>query len=623
MIYKFVSTIFSKGLKEISRTKMRIRIGILIVIILSLSLSVGCATAPKKPVTIEKGDYEHTKKYISWFIQKEMEKHHVQGLTIALVDNQQIIWVQGFGYADVAKKVPAAPETVYPTGSIAKLFTIVAALQLAEQGKIRLDQPLQTYLPEFSIKTRFPDGDPITPRSIMTHHSGLPSDRLKGIMSRNPIPLTNIVKEIKDEYVAYPPNFIFSYSNLAMRLLGTMVEKVSGQAFASYMDESVLKPIGMTHASFLLTPDIQPFLSKGYKDGRETKDFLLHDLPSPEGPLYASATDLCRFIQMVFANGKAGGRTILKAETLLEMFQPQNKHVPLDLDFRIGLGWFLNDVHIKSAGLVASHGGASSLFFSQLIILPEHKLGVVVLANSSTALEVVNKVAEEALKRALEAKAGITQPEMVKPLHEPISPWSQMALKDYEGHYATGSRVYTVSRKGERLYTRLMGKPVQLVPYGVGLFSIQYRLFGIIPIKVGQLEGLELSLTRIADRDVLVLHDHGKKRLLGEKIEAGPVPEAWLKRVGEYELVDQGDYFPMIEKAQLKYEDHLMILDVSTSILANLGIERLRFAIGPVSDTEAIILGLGRNMGETIQVVTENGEERLRYSGCEFRKKSE
>lgn len=122
----------------------------------------------------------------------------------------------------------------------------------------------------------------------------------------------------------------------------------------------------------------------------------------------------------------------------------------------------------------------------------------------------VNRVAEEALKRALEAKTGITQPEMKKPLHEPIPPWSPMALKDYEGHYATGFRVYTVSRKGKRLYTRLMGKPVQLVPYGMGLFSIQYRLFGIIPIKVEQLQGLKFSLTRIVGRDVLVLHDHGK-----------------------------------------------------------------------------------------------------------------
>jgi hypothetical protein len=79
----------------------------------------------------------------------------------------------------------------------------------------------------------------------------------------------------------------------------------------------------------------------------------------------------------------------------------------------------------------------------------------------------------------------------------------------------------------------------------------------------------------------------------------------------------------MIEKAQLRYEDHLLTLDVTTPMLSNVGIERLRFAVGPVSNTEAVIRGLGRNMGETIQAVTEKGEVRLRYSGCEFRRKSE
>ncbi len=165
-----------------------------------------------------------------------------------------------------------------------------------------------------------------------------------------------------------------------------------------------------------------------------------------------------------------------------------------------------------------------------------------------------------------------------------------------------------------------MGKPVQLAPHGIGLFSIQYRLFGLIPIKVEQLEGFKFSLTRIAGRDILVLHHEGKRYLLGEKIEPYPIPYAWLKRVGDYEFVNPGDYFPIIEKATLKYEDNLLILDVTMSMLGAFGIERLRFAIGPVSNTEAIILGLGRNMGETIHVVNKS-EERLLYSGCEFRKK--
>ncbi len=551
-----------------------------------------------------------------------MKKDNVQGLSIALVDDQEMVWTRGFGYADVKKKIPSTPETVYPVGSIAKLFTIIAALQLAEQNKIDIDQSLQTYLPEFSIKTRFPDSGPITPRTMMTHHSGLPSDWLKEMMSRNPSPFTDLAKELKDEYTVHPPNFIFSYSNLAMRLLGHVVENVSGQAFVSYLDESVLRPMGMTKTSFVPQPDLKPCLSKGYKDGKETEEWFIRDLPSPDGPLYATVIDLSYFMQMIFANGMAGNQRILKPETLAEMFRPQNSQVPLDLDFRIGLGWFLNDIDLKNAGLVASHGGALPLFYSQLAILPEHKLGVVVLANSSTGLRLVNKVAEKALKLALAEKTGMREPNQEKSAEVPLPLQPQMS-EEYTGHYAAGLKVFTVRAEGKRLYTRLMGRDVQLVPDRNGLFFLQYRLFGLIPIKIRQLEGIKFSLSPISGRKVLVLHHQGKRHLLGEKIEENPIPDVWLRRVGAYELINPGNYFPMIENATLRYEDRLLILDVTMPILGDLGAGRLKFAIAPLSDTEAIILGLGRNMGETIHVVHQNGEERIRYSGCEFRRKSE
>jgi len=377
----------------------------------------------------------------------------------------------------------------------------------------------------------------------------------------------------------------------------------------------------MTSASFFPRQEVKALLSKGYRNGEESEDLLLCNQPSPESSLYASVIDLSRFIRMIFADGMAEQTRFLRPDTLREMLTPQNSNIPLDLDFRIGLGWFLNDVDIKNAGLVASHGGSLSLFHSQLIILPGHKLGVAVLANSSTALSVVNHVAEEALKSALEAKTGIRQPKEEKSASEPISPWSRMALKKYEGHYATGIRVYTVRRKGERLYTSLMGKPVQLVSKGNGLFSVRYYLFGFIPIKLGQLEDFEFSLDHIAGREVLVLHHQGRKHVLGEKIEPGPIPEVWLRRVGEYQIINPENYFPVLERASLQYEDHLLILDVKVSPIGGLGVNRLSFAIRPVSDTEAIICGLGRNLSETIHVVNRNGEERFLYSGCEFIKK--
>ncbi len=118
-----------------------------------------------------------------------------------------MVWSQGFGYADKVNSIAATPETVYRVvGSISKLFTDRLVMQLAGQGKLDIDKPLQTYLPNFSIKSRFTNAYPITPRNIMTHHSGLPGDVGRGMWTKNPAQFNQLVGRLSDEYVAYPPN---------------------------------------------------------------------------------------------------------------------------------------------------------------------------------------------------------------------------------------------------------------------------------------------------------------------------------------------------------------------------------------------------------------------------------
>jgi len=151
-------------------------------------------------------------------------------------------------------------------------------MQLAEQGKIDIDEPLTRYLPEFSIKTRFPGTGSITPRNMMTHHSGLPANFYKGILSKDPEPFTKVINKLKDEYVAYPPDFVYSYSNLGVTLLGNLVERVSGMGFTSYMDGSLLRPLGMDSSSFSVRPGM--VVAKGYRNGKETIEPAIRDLPA-------------------------------------------------------------------------------------------------------------------------------------------------------------------------------------------------------------------------------------------------------------------------------------------------------------------------------------------------------
>jgi len=328
--------------------------------ILLLTVSIaGCSGAPTRPESVGRGDYAKVAQYVSALVRYEMKKRDVTGLSIALVDDQRVVWAEGFGYADKAGKIPASPETVYRAGSISKLFTATAAMQLAEQGRLDIDRPLGDYLPGFSIRTRFVDEAPVTPRSIMTHHSGLPSDYLKGMWTRNPESFTRLADRVRDEYAANPPGTVFSYSNLGVTLLGDAIGKVAGRDFVSHVRDE--------------------------------------------------------------------------------------------------------------------------------IFLPERKLGVVVLANSDTSGRVVGKVAAEALKLALEAKTGDRQPEREKPEGGEGS-LSQEALQRYEGWYATPVGAVSVRKTSGGLRADVMNRTLRLIPRADGSLGLQYRLLGLFPIRIEELD---------------------------------------------------------------------------------------------------------------------------------------
>lgn len=580
-------------------------------------LLVGCSTMPKKPDSLARRDYGYAKEYISWLIQKEMKENDVTGLSIALVDDQRVVWAQGFGYADDVNRVPATPDTIYRVGSISKLFTATAAMQLAEQGKLDTDKPLSTCLPEFSVKSRFPDAGPITPRTLMTHHSGLPSDFLKGMWTKNPEPFTNVVNLIRDEYAQYPPDFVFSYSNLGVSLLGNAVERIAGRPYASHMDEAVLRPLGMNHSSFSARSAAASPLAKGYRKGVETEELLLRDVPA--GGLHTSVLDLSHFMEMVFARGRAGERRILREETLAEMLRPQNGGVPLDHDFRIGLGWMLTEVGIENAGKVAWHDGATLVYRSQLIILPEQKLGVVVLSNSATAGTVVHKVASEALKLALEAKTGIRQPERNKPVERDTG-LSAKERQEWAGAYATPFGTAKVIEAGDALRAEVFGKTFIIFPRNDGQVGLRYRLMGLIPISLGDLDYLGFSTATVSGRPVLLANSAGRSMPVGEKIGPVPVSEQWQRRVGAYEIANPGDDTVLVKDICLRYKDGLLRVDYALPLFFD---GTLNVSLQPLSDTEAVIRGLGRGMGETIRVVTVDGEEMLRYSGYLLRKRRE
>ena len=586
-------------------------------LIISISILSGCAIAPPRPADIARNDYTSSEVYIKKLIQYEMNKNSVTGLSIALVDDQHIVWSGGFGYANQEQKIPATAETLYRVGSISKLFTDTAAMQLVEQGRLDIDQPLRKYLPEFSIKTNYTDTADITPRMLMTHHAGLPRDRLKGFMTLHPLPFTKLVEDIHEDYVVYPPNLIFSYSNLGIALLGHAIQNQSGMPFADYMQQSVLAPLGMTNSSFDTGVSTSALMAKGYLGTKPELDPPLRDVPA--GGLNSSVTDMSHFISMIFAGGISVDHRILKAETINEMLRPQNMSVPLDFNFRVGLGWMLSTLGgstIENAGIVAHHSGGTILFHSQMYLLPEHKLGVIVLSNSSTAGKVVDHIATETLSLALQTKTGIRQPEHSKILTDD-KPLSAETVQDYVGDYTTLAGFAQIKACGKGICANVANHNFNLVRGNDGQFRLDYSLLGIFHINLGNLGEIGLTRRTVNGRDLLVARVGSQEMLVGQRMQALSNPYTWRKYLGDYEITNLEDDYNFNDHIRLIEERGFLLIEMTPT---NSKGGKRRIPLTPITDREGLLLGPLSDGGDTIRIVKENGEERVLFSGYMLKK---
>ncbi len=576
-----------------------------------------CATSLQPPTQLTRGDYSDTQDYITRLIEKKMDEDDIVGLSIALVDDQTLVWADGFGWADVENKIKTTPRTVYRVGSITKLFTATAAMQLAEQGKIDIDQPLKTALPSLSIKSRFNKKSAVTPRNIMTHHSGLPSNYMNGMWVESPDAFTRLVYQLETQYMAYPPDTILSYSNVGVTLLGHAVQEVSDQPYSEYVEQALLAPMGMSdsYVATVMKDDLNS--SKGYHEGQEITAMPLRDLPA--GALNSTVLDLARFAQMVFGSGRYQGRQIITAGTLNDMLNYQDGDAPFDLSKSVGLGWFLSERFGDEAGLIASHDGGTVLFHSHLMALPKHRLAVVVLANSALAGSAVADIAEQALKLALETKIGIKvmEQEDVPDIAFPVKGEDLLALP---GYYSTQLGIVEIERKDDRLKMHTEDQSLNLVLREDGRYYLQYKLFGLVPVGLGGWGKLGLTRDEIAGREILIAHHNDRKMLAGEKIIPKPLPDAWQQRLGRYEVVDPQPGLTLKDVA-LDVDDGLLIFKFRIS-MSHLPKEKGSeiFALVAANDSEAIIHGLGRGRGDTLQAIHRNGEELLNYSGFLLRR---
>jgi CubicO group peptidase (beta-lactamase class C family) len=560
-------------------------------------------------------DLESVKRRAAELIEKQIDAERVPGLSIALVDDQQVVWAAGFGYADTSARSAARADTLYSIGTLTMPLTAAAVMQLVDRGLVDLDQPVERYLPEFSIRHRFASAPTITPRQLLTHHSGLPAMRFRGMWTREPEPLAAVLRHLRADYLTYVPGEVFSQSHLGYDVLGRLIEVVSGKPFDTYMREELLLPLGMHESSFRRDGLDATRLAKGYWRGRTETDVLaVRDTPA--AGLYSSVGDLARFAQVMFADGRRDGSVVLSARAVREMLRTQNDNVALDLDTRVGLGWRLNGIRLERTGRVVWQHGSSPIGRGRMLLAPDQQLGVVVLANSSGGAGAIEKVSEKVLEMLLEAQP-LSPPgpreHVAVPAGEPTAP------REITGHYASMAGLVTVTASEERLRAAMLGKSFALEAREDGLYDIGYRLLGVLPLPVSALKEVRVQPARLGERQLVVVRYKDHVMRFAQRFEPAALTETWRRRLGEYEATERDALLDLIEIRSLRLEYEDGVLAFRYRVPGWLGLVA-RIPVRPVSDTELVIEGTGWLMGETIRVVKHGDEERLLYSGYELRR---
>lgn len=318
--------------------------------------------------------------WLDGYLPYALESGDVAGAVVVVVKDGQVLLQKGYGYSDIDRRAPVDPDgTLFRPGSVSKLFTWTAVMQLVEQGRLDLDADVNGYI-DFKIPPR--DGKAMTLRQIMTHTTGL-EEQIRGLITSHAdevVPLEAALKRWVPERI-HVPGATPAYSNYATALAGYIVQRVSGEPFDAYVARHIFQPLGMAHSSFSqpLPPALLAQVSKGYDKASDgtPKDYEFISL-APAGSLAATGADMARFMIAHLQDGAYGDARILGAETARTMHSTGQASVgPLN---RMMLGFYETTLNGHRA---IAHGGDTMWFHSDLQLFLDDGVGIFVSMNSS------------------------------------------------------------------------------------------------------------------------------------------------------------------------------------------------------------------------------------------------
>jgi D-alanyl-D-alanine carboxypeptidase len=444
----------------------RLRLAVLKVSVLAL-LALPLTVAPlhaQDTNPLDDADVQGAVRLFSAWMEGQVKWRELPGVAVGVVADQELVWSQGFGFADIATERPMTSDTRFRMASHSKLFTATAIMQLREHGKIQLDDPVAKYLPWFQVKSAAPDDPPITIEQLLTHSSGLPREAGPHWSTRE-FPTQDELRDLMPERQApFSPEVRWKYSNLAYSIAGMVVEAVSDQSWADYLQANIFDPLGMTSSSVDMAVD---GLATGYgirtPEGlRETVRFVdARGMASATG-LTSTVQDMARFVSAQFRNGERGGEWILSTASLREMHRVRM----LENNWTRGQGIGFS-VRKVDGTLYIGHGGGYPGYTTNTTIQIDSKVGVIVLTNTNDSNP--SQIAQQLMNTV-----GVAVAEATKVAPDAVA-WDPSWARFAGLYRGFGGRVSQVVLLNERLVimspqAQSIDNPIRLEPLGAGVF---------------------------------------------------------------------------------------------------------------------------------------------------------
>jgi len=452
---------------------------------------------------------------IDEYVRSNMQYHGTPGMSIGITDRERTLRSAVYGLSSVQSASPVTPETLFQIGSVSKSFTSIVLMQLMEEGRLTVEDPVVKHVSWFDIR---PSPDAITLHHLMTHTSGMVTGSDDTLSARSE------VWTLRETELSAPPGTHYHYSNSGYKLLGIVVEEITGRRFSEVLTERVLGPAGMTSSEAAITDSIRlrtaachvglhsdrPHSRKG-----PFVPAAWFESDTADGAISSTAADMAAYMRVLLNRGEGPHGRIISEESFGLMTQP---HVPPS-DRRHGdhYGYGLVMEELEGRQTIGHDGGMVG-HYSALLLDPLAGIGVTVMINGYGEPKDVARFAVSAVRSALEGTGLPAVPLPDAPAH------SKNAI-EYAGTYTSRERALTVEARGDRLIMVDGGSEVELERRGEDMY------FADAP-------GMNRFLLRfIRENDQVVELVHGEDWYPRSRHSDSPEfehPKEWDAFVGRY-----------------------------------------------------------------------------------------